>query len=169
MQLTGSLVAAGGLLSCGMQTLSCGMHVGSSSLTRDRTQTPALGAQSLNHGTTREVPEVPLKTRLCIRELADPSNSCHGFQVPRNASCKASLSKGKAATYFIVSPITEEFQEKGRERGQEIQCPSVPEKLFKNTSCRGFPGGSVVKNLPANVGDTGSSPGPGRSHMPQSN
>ena len=27
---------------------------------------------------------------------------------------------------------------------------------------RGFPGGTVVKNLPANAGDTGSSPGPGR-------
>ena len=32
-----------------------------------------------------------------------------------------------------------------------------------------FPGGTVVKNLPANAGDTGSSPGPGRSHMPWSN
>ena len=32
----------------------------------------------------------------------------------------------------------------------------------------GFPGGAVVKNLPANAGDTGSSPGPGRSHMPRS-
>ena len=32
-----------------------------------------------------------------------------------------------------------------------------------------FPGGAVVKNLSANAGDTGSSPGPGRSHMPQSN
>ena len=30
------------------------------------------------------------------------------------------------------------------------------------------PGGAVVKNPPANAGDTGSSPGPGRSHMPQS-
>ena len=27
----------------------------------------------------------------------------------------------------------------------------------------GFPGGSVVKNLPANAGDTGSIPGSGRS------
>ena len=27
----------------------------------------------------------------------------------------------------------------------------------------------VVKNPPANAGDTGSSPGPGRSHMPWSN
>ena len=33
----------------------------------------------------------------------------------------------------------------------------------------GFPGGAVVENLPANVGGTGSSPGLGRSHMPQSN
>ena len=34
---------------------------------------------------------------------------------------------------------------------------------------RDFPGGAVVKNLPANAGDTGSSPDPGRSHMPWSN
>ena len=35
--------------------------------------------------------------------------------------------------------------------------------------CWAFPGGAVVKNPPTNAGDTGSSPGPGRSHMPQSN
>ena len=32
----------------------------------------------------------------------------------------------------------------------------------------GFPGGTVVENPPANAGDTGSSPGLGRSHMPRS-
>ena len=32
-----------------------------------------------------------------------------------------------------------------------------------------FPGGAVVKNPPDNARDTGSSPGPGRSHMPRSN
>ena len=32
-----------------------------------------------------------------------------------------------------------------------------------------FPGGTVVKNLPANAGVMGSIPGPGTSHMPQSN
>ena len=31
-----------------------------------------------------------------------------------------------------------------------------------------FPCGAVVKNPPANAGDIGSSPGPGRSHMPWS-
>ena len=33
----------------------------------------------------------------------------------------------------------------------------------------GFPGGAAVKNPSANAGDMGSSPGPGRSHMPRSN
>ncbi|KAJ8794078.1 hypothetical protein J1605_019070 [Eschrichtius robustus] len=33
----------------------------------------------------------------------------------------------------------------------------------------GFPGGAVVENLPASAGDTGSSPGLGRSHMLRSN
>ena len=33
----------------------------------------------------------------------------------------------------------------------------------------GLRGGAVVKNPPANAGDMGSSPGPGRSHMLWSN
>ena len=42
-------------------------------------------------------------------------------------------------------------------------------KLFQKFEETDFPGGSVVKNLPANARDTGLSPGPGRSHMLQSN
>ena len=38
----------------------------------------------------------------------------------------------------------------------------------KRFAMRDFPGGTVVKNLPANAGDMGSSPGLGRSHMPRS-
>ena len=42
--------------------------------------------------------------------------------------------------------------------------------LYLNSrTAKGFPGGTVVENLPANAGDTGSSPGLGRSHMPRSN
>ena len=37
-----------------------------------------------------------------------------------------------------------------------------------NTKMLGFPGGTVVKNPPAGAGDTGLSPGPGRSHTPRS-
>ena len=45
-------------------------------------------------------------------------------------------------------------------------CP--PDTLIKGNN-QGFPGGAVVENLPADAGDTGSSPGLGRSHMPRSN
>ena len=46
-------------------------------------------------------------------------------------------------------------------QGQLVQCSTK--------SSRDIPGGAVVKNPPANAGDTGWSPGPGRSHMPRSN
>ena len=50
----------------------------------------------------------------------------------------------------------------------KICISSISISLLKNT-LQGFPGGAVVENLPANAGDTGSSPGLGRSHMPRSN
>ena len=54
-----------------------------------------------------------------------------------------------------------------REEGarQDVQ---VSHKLVKNDK-RGFLGGSEVKNLPVNAGDTGLIPGLGRFHMPQGN
>ena len=41
--------------------------------------------------------------------------------------------------------------------------------VFKNFILLDFPSGTMVKNLPANAGDTGLTPGLGRSHMPWSN
>ena len=46
---------------------------------------------------------------------------------------------------------------------------STLKKNIKKKKILGFPGGTVVKNPPANAGDMGSTPGPGRSHMPRSN
>ena len=40
--------------------------------------------------------------------------------------------------------------------------------LGRNQLKRDFPGGAVVKSPPANAGDTGLIPGPGRSHVPWS-
>ena len=40
--------------------------------------------------------------------------------------------------------------------------------LFKTVKTGDFPGGSVDKNPPANAGDMGLIPGPGRSHVLQS-
>ena len=54
--------------------------------------------------------------------------------------------------------------------GNYIQYPVINHngKEYKK-KCTNFAGGAVVKNPPANAGDTGLSPGPGRSHMPWSN
>ena len=41
--------------------------------------------------------------------------------------------------------------------------------IIKKSINTSFPGGSVLKNLPANAGDTDSIPGLGKSHMPWSN
>ena len=49
-------------------------------------------------------------------------------------------------------------------QSQEMQNNSLKERMFWG----GFPGGAVVRSLPANAGDMGSSPGLGRSHMPRS-
>ena len=40
---------------------------------------------------------------------------------------------------------------------------------MNKNSAQGFPGSAVVENLPANAGDVGSIPGPGRSHVLWSN
>ena len=46
----------------------------------------------------------------------------------------------------------------GKENGKEVM----------ERASGGFPGGAVVESLPANAGNTGSSPGLGGSHMPRS-
>ena len=48
---------------------------------------------------------------------------------------------------------------------------SLVRRLNQHSKCpkRDFSGGTVVKNPPGNAGHTGSSPGPGGSHMPESN
>ena len=49
------------------------------------------------------------------------------------------------------------------QRGIEIN-----QQTNKILRMRGFPGGVVVESPPANAGDVGLNPGPGRSHMPRS-
>ena len=72
-------------------------HAGSSSLTRDQTQVPALGAQSLSHWTTREFPIVIFKTLIqeyfvTQKYINDISGLFSRWQNERNFISKASSS-----------------------------------------------------------------------------
>ena len=52
---------------------------------------------------------------------------------------------------------------------EDQTAQQLHQTLFLRLKYLEFTSGAVVKNPPANAGDTGSSPGPGRSHMPRSN
>ena len=76
---------------------------------------------------------------------------------------------------FILTSLLKS-QAAGQRKGLQVypcivllnsSAPSV-ENLYRILT-EDFPGGTVVKNPPATAGDTGSSPGLGRSHMPRSN
>ena len=54
-------------------------------------------------------------------------------------------------------------------QGTKIPHASQRGQKKKKRKQKDFPGSAVVKNLPDNAGDTGSSPGLGGSHMLQSN
>ena len=51
-----------------------------------------------------------------------------------------------------------------KDKGGHLEEGPWARYFFTSSSrgCRGYPGGPVVKNLPANVGDTGSIPSSGR-------
>ena len=74
-----------------------------------------------------------------------------------------------------VSGITADPGEAVVNKNTPLVYAQIPESKGKNKQGNqlkkkswGFPGGSVVKNLLANTGDTGSIPGLGRLHMPRS-
>ena len=77
-----------------------------------------------------------------------------GFQVTESRS----YFKGKIKFYIIP-----------QRQGCRCIWEGMRMRNSKNSTYWGFPGGAVVENLSANAGDTGSSPGLGRSHMPRSN
>ena len=77
-------------------------------------------------------------------------------------------SVGKMLSNSIALHATEKLFIKGRiDRCGKLHRWPYCRLILSN--CRGFPGGAVVESLPANAGDTGSSPRLGGSHMPQSN
>ena len=89
LQQVGSLVAARGLL-------SCGMHVGSSSPMRDRTRgPPSSGARSLIHCATRKIPSYQFRIVL-------PKGCPNGGL---RAQLKGIVSAFSPPRFFVIRPI----------------------------------------------------------------
>ena len=122
---------------------------------------------------------------IVYKELGQPCNVKHsielGWDVNENAAMPPLLDIGPHFLQCFNCSGTEVLMPnswKKRRRMPRATCVHIhrlasilsvhTQKHIKEVLL-GFPGGTVVENLPANAGDTGLSPGPGRSHMPQSN
>ena len=92
----------------------------------------------------------------CVERTGPVASGCHGTQDTALRKCDGWAARIHACLGVWVL--------------HRLVLPSPGSILFSFQKKKGgFPGGTVVNNLPANAGDTGSSPGPGRPHMPRSN
>nr|XP_058897817.1 growth hormone-regulated TBC protein 1 isoform X2 [Kogia breviceps] len=98
---------------------------------------------------------------------------------------RAHTRRAKAKSGLLCSNGHRQQSEEGTHRtGETVQTTSAKGSTSRHTETTSqqgakelhlkmgrvdFPGGTVVENPPASAGDTGSSPGLGRSHMPRSN
>ena len=96
--------------------------------------------------------EVPQKTK--SRATVDPAIPLLGIYPDKTIICKDTCTPMFIAALFTIAKTW-----------KQPKCPSTGELI----RCGGFPGGAVVESLPADAGNTGSSPGQGGSHMPRSN
>ena len=85
------------------------------------------------------------------------------MKTPKMVSPLNSNQTLKEQIFAILYKFFEEYKNK-----KHFLCDTSITLMSKSED-RGFPGGAVVESLPANAGDTGSSHGLGRSHMPRSN
>ena len=76
---------------------------------------------------------------------------------------------GLLCTFVYIFPEPINLRKSFCHLGVELLGHKVCGCSVLRISAKGFPGGAVVENLPANAEDTGSSPGLGGSHMPWSN
>ena len=115
-----------------------------------------------------------------IMDCSPPGFSLRGiFQARKLEWVAISFSRASSwpRNWTHVSYVSCTYEPARQAGSLPLAPPEMPPKRagksqdlgIKTVRERNFPGGPVVKNLPKNAGDMNSIPGPGRSHMPQSN
>ena len=116
-----------------------------------------------------------LPCRLCSQVFIVPEFKFNGKREPVplfnfNKNLRPQSLWTTLSHVHISEPVTESKRTECRAALNHMSSPRIKIELTSSKAFRpGFPGGPVVGSPPANAGDTGSSPGPGRSHMPWSN
>ena len=87
----------------------------------------------------------------------------NSFRIISNVSFTADTNIRKALCCIKISPCPHCPVNLQNQVFPSFHCQTSQKRVYRD-----FPGGTVVKNPPANAGDTGSIPGTGRSHMPRS-
>ena len=101
-------------------------------------------------------------------------NGLFHMQITVTTGCFLEKTKVKSLLHIIPQNDLQTGQSTKCKKGKKtvMVFGETVEIYFQNlgykSHLQGFPGGAVVESLPANAGDTGSSPGLGRSHMPRS-
>ena len=100
----------------------------------------------------------------------------HISKLSKNQRILKAVKGKKILTYEGISiKPSVDFSKETYRPGQGVRYTPSTSTERKTTSHqeylpgRDFPGGTAVKNPPANAGDTGSIPGLGRAHMPRNN
>ena len=76
--------------------------------------------------------------------------------------CSSHTQDTTATTYQALTPCQAPCEQDDQSSRFAQDCPHFSSLKILH---RGFPGGAAVESPPADAGDTGSCPGPGRSHM----
>ena len=93
---------------------------------------------------------------------------------PKPMGCTKSSPKKEVSSKLILPQEKRKISNNLTLQLKQLEKEQTKPKLSRRKEitkirAEGFPGGTVVENLPANAGDVGSSPGLGRSHMLRSN
>ena len=105
----------------------------------------------------------PLGSAETTSVLGGASGDQRGSHSASSSKWKGSLLTPSPRGCFLIQPGSK------IRLGAEWGLGEEKEKNELETSGWDFPGGAVDENLPASVGDTGSVPGVGGSHVPRSN